>query len=183
MHQAWALALVPHHVWLAGRCGARRPALSPTQPKTAWPSLIRSRGERHPVVSVPRGRANRPQFARLLARGWARVRSGGYEVLRSRWRPRRNGRKTPRPPTSLSPRPQRSASGAHLRPLCRQAAQWGARPNSGRTLPGRSGRVVMCGAVGCPGTDAAKLHWSRLGSRATTASLSPQISARLRTAL
>jgi hypothetical protein len=33
-----------------------------------------------------------------------RVRSGGYEVLRSEWRPRRSGRKTPRPPTSLSPR-------------------------------------------------------------------------------
>jgi len=72
-----------------------------------------------------------PQFAPLLARGWARVRRGGYEVLRSKWRPRRNGRKTPRPPTSLSPRPQRSASGAHPRPLCRQAAQWGARPSFG----------------------------------------------------
>jgi hypothetical protein len=92
-----------------GRLGRK-----PVPREAALPSLIRSRGERHPVVSVPRGRANRPQFAPLLARGRARVRSGGYEVLRSEWRPRRNGRKSPRPPTSLSPSNQRSASGAHF---------------------------------------------------------------------
>jgi hypothetical protein len=64
--------------------------------------LIRSRGERHPVVSLPRGRANRPQFAPLSARGWARIRSSRYEVLRSKWRPRRNGGVSTWPPTSLS---------------------------------------------------------------------------------
>ena len=77
------------------------------------------------VISPDSGarRANRPQFAPLFARGWARVRSDGYQVLRSEWRPRRNGRKTPRPPTSLSPHLLRGPPRALICSLCRQAAQ------------------------------------------------------------
>jgi hypothetical protein len=67
-------------------------------------------------------RRNRAQFAPLLARGWAQVRSGGYEVLRSEWRPGRNGRIAPQPTTSLSHNirgPPRALTFA----LCRQAAR------------------------------------------------------------
>jgi hypothetical protein len=119
---------------LRGPGGRRSP---PHKPRPPGPSLIRSRGERHPAVSVPRGERIASSLRPLLTRGWARVRSGGYEVLRSEWRPRRNGRMTPRPPTSLSPTASEVRLGRSPSLSVPSGSSVGAR---GRTLAGGPGQ-------------------------------------------
>jgi hypothetical protein len=150
-------------VVVRGPDGRRSP---PHKPRPPGPSLIRSRVERVPVVSVPRGRAKSPA---VCAFGWhavgrefvatdtrCYVRSGVRGVTDAR----PHGRRPLSPPTSSEVRLGRSPALCAVRQLSR-----GARPDPQQTdpAPDRTYETPERGASRSFGRVLNNQHWRPVG--------------------